>query len=510
MTATMASSMRVPGSFLPADNDFSSSFRCAPFKSSLFLPPAKESSSSASSFTNPTPAQSISKSHGGQSTQSRKRPRIDPSDEESRTSHSNLYSTSKNSSFDAPSPSPFVSTDYRFAGGVEVPADLNSQRADYEREYEYEHDCRPNRYTSQQVLPRQPSGSYFPQTPSFAQTKRRLSQSPKGGWGKTVWALTGNVAGKVFNFCWQSAASFKGFYAGGGNGYSFDIGTPSVTSNGWTEVNSKEDVFHTNYAAPRGRRERESTPVPGEFPAEQPEFIEDYMSQPWRYGNNDDYTPTARPTISASRNSWVVVDGLSTESRDTSPVRKKSRASVAPLSTSGRPSPRNMSSNGSVTTRPRLASRSSTHKSSASVASPRASLASGEIGPSHTQPRKSLLASTNGPHTTTKRQTSRASLASPRRQSSNSLPTAATNTQASPEVRKFEQKMRRKEAKEDESIRRLNEQLKAMIKEGKQALGSRVEVMDGGDADEDIDCDEGFVDGDEGWEKYYVRPRLWS
>lgn len=70
--------------------------------------------------------------------------------------------------------------------------------------------------------------------------------------------------------------------------------------------------------------------------------------------------------------------------------------------------------------------------------------------------------------------------------------------------------MRRKEAKEDESIRRLNEQLKAMIKEGKQALGSRVEVMDGADADEDIDCDEGFVDGDEGWEKDYVRPRLWS
>lgn len=88
--------------------------------------------------------------------------------------------------------------------------------------------------------------------------------------------------------------------------------------------------------------------------------------------------------------------------------------------------------------------------------------------------------------------------------------TASTSTQASPEVRKFEQKMRRKEAKEDESIRRLNAQLKAMIQEGKQALGSKIEVMDGADADEDIDCDEGFVDGDEPWERDYVRPHVWS
>lgn len=70
--------------------------------------------------------------------------------------------------------------------------------------------------------------------------------------------------------------------------------------------------------------------------------------------------------------------------------------------------------------------------------------------------------------------------------------------------------MRRKEAKEDESMRRLNEQLKAMIKEGKQALGSKIEVTDGGGADEDIDCDEGFVDGEDGWEREYVRPHVWS
>lgn len=503
--------MRVPGSFAPTENDSTSSFHCAPFKSSLFLPPAKESPPSVSSFTRPARAQPISNSHGRLSSQNRKRARVDHRDEDARTPSNNSYSTTKNNHFDESSPSPFVSTDYRFAGGVATQADLNSQRAAYEREQEYERDCRPNRYGSQQPLSRQPSGSYFPTTPSFTQPNHDpVSSSDRNGWKKSVWALTGTVAGKVFNFCWQSAASFKGFYAGGGNGYDFDNGTPAVTSKGWAEVNPKEDVFNQHYDAPRGRRGRDSTPVPGEFPSEQPEFIENYMSQPWKYGNNNDDTPTARPALAGSRNSWVVVDGPSSETRDTSPVRKKSRASVAPLSTSTRPSPRNLSSNGSLNVRPRLASRSSVNKSSASIASPRASLANGGLDHGHTKSRQSLSAAANLPDGTTRRPSSRASLASPRRQTSHALPAPAAGAQASPEVRKFEQKMRRKEAKEDESMRRLNEQLKAMIKEGKQALGSKIEVTDGVGADEDIDCDEGFVDGDDGWEREYVRPHVWS
>lgn len=510
MAEIRAPSMRVPGSFAPADmNDSTSTFRCAPFNSSLFLPPAKESPPSVSHFTRSARPQATPTS-GGLSGQTRKRARVDHRDEDAQTPSSNLFGISRKILFDEPSPAPFVSTDYRFAGGVASPADLNSQRAAYERECEYENDCRPNRYGSQQTLSQQSAGSYFPQTPSFAQSSQNLSQSDRNGWRKSVWALTGTVAGKVFNFCWQSAASFKGFYAGGGSGYNFDIGTPAVTSKEWTEVTPQEDVFHHDYDAPRGRRERDSTPIPGEFPSEQPEFIQDYMSQPWKYGNNNDDTPTGRPAIPVARNSWVVVDGPSTESRDTSPVRKKSRASVAPLSVSARPSPRTMSSNGSHTTRPRLSSRSSTNKSSASVASPRASLATGETGYGFSKSRQSMSTPSNLVDGTSRRHGNRASLASPRRQSSHSTSAAVTGTQASPEVRKFEQKLRRKEAKEDESMRRLNERLKAMITEGKQALGSKIEVLDGCGADEDIDYDEGFVDGEEAWEREYVRPQIWS
>jgi hypothetical protein len=38
--------------------------------------------------------------------------------------------------------------------------------------------------------------------------------------------------------------------------------------------------------------------------------------------------------------------------------------------------------------------------------------------------------------------------------------------------------MRREERQTDASIKRLNEQLKAMIKEGKEALGSKVDIVD--------------------------------
>lgn len=62
--------------------------------------------------------------------------------------------------------------------------------------------------------------------------------------------------------------------------------------------------------------------------------------------------------------------------------------------------------------------------------------------------------------------------------------------QASPQVRKFEQKLRRKEAKQDETMDRFNLHLQAMIREGQQALGAKIEVVDGTNVD-----DEGYEEG---------------
>jgi len=46
------------------------------------------------------------------------------------------------------------------------------------------------------------------------------------------------------------------------------------------------------------------------------------------------------------------------------------------------------------------------------------------------------------------------------------------------EAQRYAERMRREVKQTDASIKRLNEQLKAMIKEGKEALGSKVEIVD--------------------------------
>ena len=55
---------------------------------------------------------------------------------------------------------------------------------------------------------------------------------------------------------------------------------------------------------------------------------------------------------------------------------------------------------------------------------------------------------------------------------------------ASAEVQRFAAKVRRREREEDASIQRLNDQLKAMIREGREALGSRVEIDESMDPDD--------------------------
>lgn len=52
--------------------------------------------------------------------------------------------------------------------------------------------------------------------------------------------------------------------------------------------------------------------------------------------------------------------------------------------------------------------------------------------------------------------------------------------------------MRKREIEEDAHLKLINQQLKAMIKEGKEALGTTFEIED------EVDCmiDEGYAEGD--------------
>ncbi|KIV84543.1 hypothetical protein PV11_00317 [Exophiala sideris] len=437
MTTIMDSPGPLPGSYFSNET-----FRCAHFNSSLFVPPAHDGTPSPI-----LPSRTLS----------RKRPRLD---RHHRTSETQTQTPSHR---EALSPPPFVNTNYRIAGGLDTPTALNFQNEEDAQQYEFEVDCRPNRYAQN------PTDSYFPCTPSeeYATSKRNASRSPReGGWGKTVWALTGGVAGKVFNFCWNT--TFKGFSAGGGNGYDV-AGTPNLTNSSDFWAGNEKDVFNDEYQyAGHGpsRHQRDHTPIPGGFPDDQ---------------------ESRRPATIRTTSDWVIVDEYPDQDRnsDASPVRKRSKATTASLHTS-----RSSTGLGTVTTRPRLTPRSASGRSSASYASPRSSSAAVPVvAPAPVSKVESVkqhrrTVSSFQHQQPESRPGSRASLASPRRQSS---------VPASPEVRKFEQKLRKKEAKQDQTMNRFNAQLQAMIREGQEALCARIEVVDGDGTDTEVD--EGYEEG---------------
>ena len=429
--------------------DTESGFSIPVARPSFYIPPSPSASSVLSS--------SVSRTFSNSNLQCRKRPRLDRSHDSVATPRLQRNGTFTSTySFDAPSPATFVNTDYRLAGGLDTPT-AEKLREEEQTPLEFEKDLRPNRYT----LPAQPiDDGYFPQTPSsakLASKKRLFSSSPRrirSGLVHTVWTFTGDVAGKVINFCWNTA--FHGFHAGGGRGYHLCLGTPTVTSGLELEPKGEEDVFDAEY------RGRGSTPIPGEFPDDN--FIEDYMSRPQSHQGNE--TPTqfndARDRSSLS-GTWVMVDEPF-DDRDRSPARKRARPSSAsmyarPMSRGSLP----------ISVRPRLPPRSSV--SGASYASPR-----GTNLATHSPSRPQSSEGSTKYH-----KRSRSSIAKSRQ----SDLSASVSTPKSPEVMRFQRKLKKKDVKQDQSLARLNQQMQDMIREGQEALGAKVEVVDDLDDEED-------------------------
>lgn len=281
--------------------------------------------------------------------------------------------------------SPLPSTDFRPSSGEEY---LTSAEVDY----------RPNRYRESFLPPSLDASVDSIVADESNHTRKRsrrdsniasppinLSSPSTVGWGRTMI----NVVGKVFDFCWSGA--FKGFYAGGGQGYDVHAGpsaAPQYSPN-WqaapSSANEKERIF--------------STPIPGQYPEEDIDCswvvvrAEAQPADPFGYdGPNDNERPSTLRTRRIHQAS--------------SPRR---RQAVMPR----------------LNKRPNSSMRPSTPSKGAVPPSPR---------------------SQNGP--------------------------------GSAEMLKYEKRMRRKEREEDASYQRLNMQLEAMIRQGKEALGTTVEVND--------------------------------
>ncbi|KAL8788661.1 MAG: hypothetical protein Q9213_001589 [Squamulea squamosa] len=337
------------------------------------------------------------------------------------------------SSYNTPnraSPAPFVNTQYRLAGGLDTPTAALSTSMILSEDR-----LSPNPASRGRGIHKGMSNDdYFGHLPSApsreANGRPRLHHQKltNDGWGRTIYGVIG-AAGKVWKFCRTNP--FRGFYAGKGPGYPITHRVHCLNENFqlWHHVDEKESTSNDR---------EEQISLPGRYPED---FIEDYMMQ--------DHTTPPRPAKRIQRfkgegdmrENWVMVGRSSMSSREGSPVRLSNRK-LPPSSASGR--------------RPVL----SAH---------RPSFTSQAGSPGMRSDRPASFASTRSPIT------------SPQHESPVNV-----------DVQRHAARMRRRELEEDVNLKRFNQQLKTMIRQGKEALRTTVEIVD----ESDVPIDEGYIEGD--------------
>lgn len=372
------------------------------------------------------------------------------------------------------SPKPFVNTRYQLAGGMDTLSlaaqqvnDMQSQYGDVGYRKSLADTDRPSR--RELWGEHGDAGDYFGRE---CNGRGRYSQgyndSPRGeGWSKTAIQVAGAVVGKAWEFCKSSAAVFRGFQAGGGTRYQIN---PSEAF---------EPVEQSMWEEKHEFGERESTPLPGQYPIEELEYIPDYMDHP-----TPEHTPprpSKRRQISANQESavnaneelaknWVVVPPTITPSKSTTHPRL-SRFSQPTASSNSR---RSLASTARPASRAGFGTPVSARRPGLSTQSSRISHAGSPAlnpgrGASYASPRSPANSASRIPRAT----------GSPLR-TSNAPPQASP---AAKEAKRWAALKKKEEREADESIRRLDAQLKAMIREGKEALGTKIEVDIEDDAD---------------------------
>ncbi|OJD28266.1 hypothetical protein ACJ73_00318 [Blastomyces percursus] len=371
------------------------------------------------------------------------------------------------------SPMPLVNTDYCFAGGADFSSFTPGLEKPCYEENGPEVDYRPNRYRDLVHTPMDsPSiGSLSPMVgggrDGNGNSRKRgrreslLSESldsdndknnaSRGGWGSTVVKIVGGVAGKVWDFCWSGP--LRGFYAGGGKGYQMGsepqqpLASPLPPSqvveesNAWQNVCEKDDDV---FSSSGGRHDGGIATVPGHFP------VDSFHKNPRVFHHDHDEL----------QGNWVLV-------RNAKNYKDAREDDMSPSSTP--PSARKISrKSNSITPRRVAVGRLARRQPLLTPARPSSSSSSSNHHPHYHQ-----LSSSHG-----KASHEPAKLSSPIKYGS---------SPASIEAQRLAARAKRREREEDASIRRLNQQLKAMIKQGKEALGTTIEIENVGMDMEDWD-----------------------
>jgi hypothetical protein len=465
-----ASYSSMPGAFAPSEN--------AGPKAHLFQPPRTPSASSSLYLARSTTS-ILSEPFERPTIIGKKRSRHDYSVESNATplsimgDWSNGMETSdsmaRSESMDPGSPIPFVNTRYQLAGGLDTPTAAATAAHDVGRS-EYAEvgyrktlsDLSEGGVTAQE----NDHGSYFPEPPTYQFTDangraRTQSYEPqKAGWSRLAIEVVGGVVGKVWEFC--KAGAFRGFAAGGGKAYSIETPrphTPVESAFQLDEPQEKASMFDCV-------GDRESTPIPGQY-IESPEddYITDYMDR--RALESIPPRPSKRLQISnedgdLARNWIMVSNGNTPVEAPTSMTKPTARYSMPTASSAGR--------NFVRTTVARPASRANGRRP---VLSTRTSAVSHAGSPGLNPACPASFASPRSPGGT---RISSPMNHHPNKKISIQHGHGGTPSPVSIETQKFAARKRREEKEADESIRRFNAQLQAMIREGKEALGTRVEV----------------------------------
>ncbi|KAF4965439.1 hypothetical protein FSARC_6741 [Fusarium sarcochroum] len=305
---------------------------------------------------------------------------------------------------------------------------------------------------------------------------------PSQGWGSFAFATLGGVVGRVWEFC--KTGSFRGFQAGGGKAFTMDSGR----------------VEEMDYP-PFG-----SQHVPGRFPPSQDDYFS-HQSDADQHINSGASTPTApcpkrRHTDNRDElgRNWVMVS-------DEKPAEPEPKPTPSPRRTSQRPTPRSRNSGPSLATGRRISAAPSSRYSSASTPGQRRSTVNRPSSrlshapspsvpptrPASTASFASLasVASARSPSPSKIPQPSRrrnsivpsptAKTPSHRRSQSNaSVASGRASAEASPrltaEAKHLAARRKMEERDTDVRINTFNKQLQDMIRQGREALGTTIEV----------------------------------
>lgn len=350
---------------------------------------------------------------------------------------------------DVTSPAPFVNTRYRLAGGLDTPSRaiaLGYEDARGAPDFTFRRGGRTDNTAS-------PPEDYFGRMPlaleheGNGRSRANFPQTQNEGWGKAVVSAVAGVAGKVWDFC--TAGAFGGFQAGGTQGQ-----TPGGTSSSSYDTQNDQSSIWQDISPSASNiidSKQPSASVPGGYP--------DADSSP-----SPDRTPSCagkRPRYHSS-SSWIMVPPNITTSRETSPSRVTSRKLPSLAST---PSARRPASSAGLcrpilpVSRPSLTQLPTNRP--ASSASTRSPLPS----PRRASHRRTSSYTTNGI-------------------TDEFPPGVAPESPMSAEAQRFAAKVRKREKEEERTLKGFNDRLKAMIKEGKEALGTKFEIeMDGLEGD---------------------------